>query len=129
MNKIKINVGVVVTVFFGVVFTIAYTGNGHVYAGFLKHVPGGDKTGHVVLLCILAFASSWFGSFRFFRVGRVIFAVFVFITIEEFLQILSPNRTFDLLDLACNYVGITLAYLIAWRCEGNGIAAKGEVGG
>jgi len=96
-------------------FIIAYTGNWS-YFSFLKYVPGGDKTGHVVSLYILAYSFSWFSSFSYFKIkGKKIYygviSVAIFITIEEFLQLLSPYRTFDLLDLCCNYLGVMLAFI------------------
>lgn len=102
-------------VFFGLVFTIAYTGNGPVCFAFLKHVPGGDKTGHVVLLAILSISISWVLGFKGIRARNIrihygIISVFIFITIEEFCQILSPCRSFDLADLSCNYLGIFMAW-------------------
>lgn len=104
-------------VFFSVVLTIAYTGNGPTCFAFLKYIPGEDKTGHVVLLCALSLSISWALSLRGIHLRKVkfhagILAVLAFITIEEFLQILSPNRTFDFLDLASNYVGILIAWLV-----------------
>ena len=115
MNK-KIILAATVLLF-GALFLIAYTGKGSTYFVFLKYVPGGDKTGHVVLMCLLSTVLSWLLSFRYLEIGRMrvyygIIAVFVFITIEEFLQLLSPYRTFDLMDLACNYIGLALAGVI-----------------
>lgn len=111
----RVAVLIATVVFLGLVFAIAYTGNGPYYFAFLKYIPGADKTGHVVLLGILSIAISWVLRFKGIRVRKVkihygVISVFIFITIEEFCQILSPYRSFDLVDLSCNYLGI----LIAW---------------
>jgi polysaccharide biosynthesis protein VpsQ len=45
--------------------------------------------------------------------GCLIIAVAM--TIEEFSQIWIPNRTFDLMDLAANYLGISIAGWIRIR--------------
>ena len=116
-NVSKLAIGTLVVLFFAAVFAIAYTGNGPTYFAFLKYVPGGDKTGHTLLMCFLAIVLSWLLSFRglYFKKVRIyygVLSVFVFITIEEFLQLLSPNRNFDLIDLAANYLGIVLAFAI-----------------
>ena len=115
MNKVII--GLVTVLFFGAVFLIAYTGNGSIYFSFLKYIPGGDKTGHVVLLCLMSTVLTWLLSFRYFKIWKIrlyygIITVFVFITFEEFLQLVSPYRNFDLIDLGCNYIGIALAGII-----------------
>ncbi|MEM7554785.1 MAG: VanZ family protein [Cyanobacteria bacterium P01_A01_bin.84] len=36
-----------------------------------------------------------------------------FVTIEEFLQILSPHRSFDVVDLAANFAGLIIFTLLA----------------
>lgn len=97
------------------VLTIAYTGNGTFWFSFLKYIPGGDKTGHVVLLGSLSLSISWVLRYKGFRIFNTkihygVSVVCAFITFEEFCQILSIHRTFDLIDLLCNYIGI----LITW---------------
>jgi hypothetical protein len=114
---LKLGVGLLATLFFAAVFLIAYTGNGSVYLAFVDDVPGKDKTGHVVMIGCMSLLLSWLSSFRFLPLKNVrlyygIVAVFIFITIEEFLQLLAPYRSFDLIDLSCNYLGILLAHLI-----------------
>ena len=114
--KSKLIVLLATLLFFGAVFLIAYTGRGDKYFDFLKYIPGGDKTGHLVLLAALSFIISWLLSFRGARFKKVkvhygILLVAAFITIEEFVQIFSPYRTSDVLDLLCNYLGILIAFL------------------
>ncbi|MDF7800987.1 VanZ family protein [Pontiellaceae bacterium B1224] len=116
---LKASLGGITLLFFAVVLWIAYSGRGGTMFAFLKHVPGGDKTGHVLLMGFLAFTLSWLTSFRVIRMGIIqvqlgAIAVFIFITIEEFAQLFSANRTFDLLDLSCNYLGIGLAVMCSF---------------
>lgn len=104
------------------VLLIAYTGKGAVYFGFLKYIPGGDKTGHVVLLGLLTLSVSWLLSYRGIMVKRIkiyygMVFVAVFITMEEIAQMFSPFRSLDMLDLLCNYVGIFSAGLWMSWCE------------
>lgn len=122
MTRTKFIVAFATLLFFATVFFIAYTGRGNTYFAFLKHIPGGDKTGHLTLLAILAFALSWVLAHRFFswasiRIYWGVLAVIIFITVEEFVQILSPYRTFDWIDLSCNYIGIGIAHLVILQCE------------
>ncbi len=123
IDGLKLGVGVATALAFTAVFLIAYTGRSGTYFAYLRHVPGGDKTGHVLLIGFLGFVLSWLSGFRAWRPGRWpvpygIVVVFVFITIEEFVQQVSPHRSFDLMDLLCNYIGLGLALgLVAW-CRG-----------
>jgi len=117
MKMYKLIAGFITALFFGAIFTIAYTGNGSTCFSFLRYIPGGDKTGHVILMCILSIILTWISSFRSLKIRTYqiyygTLTVFVFITAEEFLQRLSPYRTFDLLDLSCNYIGLVLASII-----------------
>jgi len=122
LNRSKLTVGTLTILFFTAVFVVAYTGNGPTYFAFLKYIPSGDKTGHTVLMCVLSFVLSWLFAFRrlrfkWLRIPYGILGVFAFITVEEFLQILSPNRSFDLIDLTANYLGIALAFAIIHGVE------------
>lgn len=116
-NLLKLTAGMVAALFFTVVLTIAYTGRGAVYFTVLERVPGGDKTGHALLMCALGMLFSWVLSFQNWQVGGVklyygALFVLVGITVEEFLQLFSPYRNFDLADLAANYAGIALALVL-----------------
>jgi VanZ family protein len=80
---------------------------------FLDHVPGSDKTGHFVLIGMLAFLVNMSLSAvrtRVFpvRVLRGSLIVAVIATLEEFSQLLLRNRGFSLIDLAADYAGIIL---------------------
>ncbi len=71
----------------------------------------GDKSMHFVLVGLLAFLVNLSLGTRLVRLGWLAFptgslALILLTTMEEFSQKLFPNRTFDLLDLACNLAGI-----------------------
>jgi len=116
-NFVKFTIGSLTVLLFAAILVIAYTGNGSTYFAFLKYVPGGDKTGHALLMCVLSVVLSWLFDFRGLKLKGMplpygVLCVFAFITAEEFLQTFSANRTFDLFDLAANYVGIALALVV-----------------
>ena len=72
---------------------------------------GGDKLGHFVLLAIASFLANQLLCPRHFLVfGKVFFVgtliVLIAITAEEISQVFIANRTFDLVDLFCSYLGI-----------------------
>jgi polysaccharide biosynthesis protein VpsQ len=77
-------------------------------------VPGGDKCGHAIFIGTLAFLLNYALAGRLVKIGhhQILLGcsiVAVAMTVEEFSQIWIPARTFDLLDLAANYFGITMA--------------------
>jgi len=86
----------------------------------VRRLPWGDKVAHFVLMggmslllnlslrarqVRLPYASVLLGSL----------VLYVLVTIEEFAQMLLPSRSFDLADLASNYLGIYLFGLLAVR--------------
>ena len=77
----------------------------------VNRVPGGDTTGHFVLLGLLSllvnlgFSSTRLGRLPLHKASLLLAAI---ITVEEFTQILLANRTFSLTDLSANYLGIWL---------------------
>lgn len=87
--------------------------------GWVNSLPLGDKWGHLVLIGTLTFLLNYALSGRMVKIGRLKILlgcaiVAVAMTVEECSQIWFPTRTFDLIDLAANYLGITLAGLM-WR--------------
>ena len=73
--------------------------------------PGGEKLEHFVLLGIASFFANQVLYPRHFLVfGKVFFVgtliVLLAITAEEISQMFLANRTFDLIDLSCSYLGI-----------------------
>ena len=95
---------------------IAWTGNGPRWFRFVEHVPGEDKTFHVVLLALLTWSVTWLSRHRPVPGGRTWLApwvVFAAITIEEGLQVFSPHRNCDWGDYACNLAGIAVGCVLA----------------
>ncbi|PSB53803.1 VanZ family protein [Chamaesiphon polymorphus] len=83
-------------------------------------LPFGDKWGHLVLIGLLTFLLNHALSGRKMKIGRLKILlggtiVAVAITVEEISQIWMPLRSFDLIDLSANYLGITLAGLPWWN--------------
>ncbi len=81
---------------------------------WINSVPFGDKVGHTIFIGTLAYLLNYALADRLVRIGHykillgcIIIAVAM--TAEEFSQIWIPSRTFDFLDLAANYFGITIA--------------------
>lgn len=80
----------------------------------VNKIPFGDKLMHIILLGTFAFCVNVLLRFRTFQIskyqlltGSVI--MFLLATLEEISQYWIPTRTFDLLDLTANYIGILLA--------------------
>jgi len=100
--------------FLGFFLYIIYAANHGTLPFFIRRLymfPGGDKVGHFVLLGIASFFANQLLYPRHFLVfGKVFFVgsliVFVAITAEEISQMFISNRTFDLVDLSCSYLGI-----------------------
>ncbi|HEX3050550.1 MAG TPA: hypothetical protein VHP83_07850 [Aggregatilineaceae bacterium] len=107
-------------VFIVAVVILADTGNGEWMFRLIGMVPGGDKTGHFVLVGTLALLVNLSLKARRVEIGRwkvllgsaVIAAVF---TVEEFSQLLFETRGFSLLDLSANYIGILVFGWVAAR--------------
>ena len=111
---------IVFAVFIGFVIWVANTGQGAQYWGFLHAIPLGDKLGHVILMGTLCLLLNLALRCRRIRLGKLpvllgTLLVALFVLIEELSQILLPNRTFDLLDLLADGIGIALASWLAVR--------------
>ena len=95
---------------------VASLGYGDQAFAFLRHVPGGDLTGHFGLYAALSFAICGLVSrptpaaTRAKRL-RVVSALAVLVTLEELSQALLPSRTFSLLDLAASLTGLAAGLL------------------
>ncbi len=85
----------------------------------VRHLPGGDKTGHFLImgtvsfLVTLAFSSARIRGRRLGAVGCVLMVGAV-VTVDEFLQLLFPTRSFSLGDLLANWLGILSFGAAAW---------------
>jgi polysaccharide biosynthesis protein VpsQ len=83
---------------------------------WVNSLPFGDKCGHLILIGILTFLLNYALNGQRVKIGRLKLLlgcsiVAVAMTVEEISQIWMPLRTFDLIDLSANYLGITLAGL------------------
>jgi len=78
---------------------------------WLHAVPAADKLGHFVLLGTMSLLVNLSMDLKRWRIGgRELLAgsiiVAILATAEEFTQRFIPTRSFSLLDLAANYLGI-----------------------
>ncbi|MCI5130155.1 MAG: trypsin [Candidatus Electrothrix sp. EH2] len=102
------------TLFLAFFLYVIYAANQETLPLFIRQLyifPGGDKAGHFVLLGIASFFANQVLYPRHFLVfGKVFFVgsliVLVAITAEEISQVFIASRTFDLIDLSFNYLGI-----------------------
>jgi polysaccharide biosynthesis protein VpsQ len=81
---------------------------------WVNSVPFGDKVGHTIFIGTLAYLLNYALADRTIKISQYkillgCMIIAVAITAEEFSQIWIPSRTFDFLDLAANYFGITIA--------------------
>lgn len=88
--------------------------------GWVGSLPFGDKLGHLIFIGTLTFLLNYALDGQMLKIGRLKILmgcsiVAVGMTIEEFSQIWIPSRTFDLVDLSANYLGITIAGLVWLR--------------
>jgi hypothetical protein len=98
---------------------LANTGGHSVFFDFIRSLPYGDKLGHFCLFGLLTLILVVGSKFCSFRLGRIriyygVLAVTVFVVGEELSQAFIPTRTFDLIDLAADALGISLATTIAF---------------
>ncbi|KGJ96014.1 VanZ family protein [Colwellia psychrerythraea] len=93
------------------VIYLANTGQHSIFFQIIAGMPYGDKLGHFCLFGVLTLATNLafkFKSFNFYSMqlflGTIL--VFSFVVIEEFSQYFIPNRSFDLIDLSADFIGI-----------------------
>ena len=91
----------------------------YILKNFIAEIPYGDKLGHFLLMGMLAFLVNL--TFKGAEVkllklsvlkGSLI--VFILVTLEELSQIFIVTRSFDLGDLASDYLGIFVFGRLAW---------------
>lgn len=83
-----------------------------------EYLTQNDKVGHIFLYGLSTFLGQMAGNHRTFKLAAwtlplfpLVFSIFTFI--EELCQSLSPNRTFDIGDLAASCLGILIGYGLA----------------
>ncbi|MGA7932002.1 MAG: VanZ family protein [Kovacikia sp.] len=79
-----------------------------------------DKLGHIVLYGIATYLGHQVFKHRRVKLGGYAIPLFPFLfglftVVEEGFQSLSPNRTFDGIDLIASFLGIGLGYWLAQR--------------
>lgn len=79
--------------------------------GRLRVVPFGDQIGHFFLIGMLSLTFTILTNFKVTKLGKFTpflgcLVVFVLITIEEGSQMFLKYRTFSVLDMIANYLGI-----------------------
>lgn len=105
-------------IFIAFVIQAANTGQGARYWSFLDAIPFGDKLGHVILmgtLCLLLNLALRCRTVRIRKwpvlLGTLLVSLFV--VVEELSQLFLQHRTFDLIDLLADAIGIALASWLA----------------
>jgi hypothetical protein len=110
MKKIRwIAIGFTIFILFLVL--LADMGQAQIWFGALYAFPYGDAVAHSLLMGTLSFLLNLaFPSQRHkpLRVRKTSLILAAFITLEECSQILIPGRTFSLIDLAGDYLGVFL---------------------
>ncbi|MBW4692455.1 MAG: VanZ family protein [Lyngbya sp. HA4199-MV5] len=96
---------------------LAYTGN---LPSQLGRIPFYDKIGHVVLYSMATYLGQRVLGDRRIRLWAIAVPLFPFLfaigtVTEELLQMFSPNRTLDAIDLVASGLGIVLGYWLAAR--------------
>ena len=114
------------TIFFAafILIVVALANVGLVYEvfPFINSVPGQDKTGHFILMGIMAFLANLSLRGRQVECCRIRFylgslVVLICVVAEEFSQLLMTARGFDLGDLAADFLGILILGNIGGRIK------------
>ena len=97
------------------ILLLAYTGN---LPSQLNRIPFYDKGGHLVLYGIATYLGHRVLQYRHLRLGTIALPLFPFLfaigaLTEELLQVFSPNRTLDAIDLIASSLGIILGYWLS----------------
>ncbi|MCO1334734.1 VanZ family protein [Microbulbifer sp. OS29] len=119
MSKVLGASAVVFFAFILWIFYLANTGSSSVLFDLTQAIPFGDKIGHIFLygtfsiILILATrsTSSRFGPVEIYY-GAL--AVLIFALTEEISQAFIVNRTFDLIDLVSDLIGVILANILVY---------------
>jgi VanZ family protein len=115
--------GISFLMFTGFVILSADLGWKFFFFAWVNYLPLGDKMAHFLLVGGLAFFVNLLLEVRTIKVAKSqillgSLLVFSFITLEEFSQLFLIRRTFDLIDLSANYLGILLfGQLAFWICQ------------
>lgn len=99
------------------VIVAADSGRQNYFLQLAGSLPYGDKIGHVLLFAALALLLNFATKARQLAFGAVRLYVGVVLTLgfallEEGSQLLFPSRSFELLDILADLLGVTLATLL-----------------
>lgn len=97
--------------FLSTIILLKNNNRGNVFFSLLYNIPYYDKIGHFNLMGILTFLAviSIAPNIPVNQPKSTLIvssAVLVIIVLEEFSQILVPTRTFSLIDLLCDFLGV-----------------------
>ncbi len=100
--------------FLGWIIYLANTGQPSIFFDLVKALPHGDKIGHFVLFGTATLLLSLALKAAYWRLGTIklywgALIVFFFALSEEISQAFVASRTFDLVDLTADIVGIAVA--------------------
>ncbi|MFH1284075.1 MAG: VanZ family protein [Candidatus Peregrinibacteria bacterium] len=117
-NKTRIAEFILFAILIAVILVLAYLG---MIPRVVGYIPFYEQLGHFFLFGMLAWLLHRALKRRHFRflgmaIPLGIFIIAIFTTAEEFLQQLSPNRTFSLSDLSFSLAGILAFYGIDRLC-------------
>ncbi|MCA9402316.1 MAG: VanZ family protein [Candidatus Omnitrophica bacterium] len=106
----------------GLIIFLADTGRLGPVAEMIRRVPYGDAVLHALLMGFLAVAVNQLLNGRTVRAGRVTvllgtLLVVAFVVIEETTQLFIASRTFSLIDLGADFIGIGLAGIIRRKIQ------------
>lgn len=98
-----------------IVAIIVAANSGVLPVRFLRHIPGGDKTGHFVLMGMLTFLVNLSVAGLGWRltVPQVCLGLWIVIGLEELSQLGFSHRNFDLADLAADTLGVFFFGILA----------------
>lgn len=122
MYKLIVAVATAFFIFTLWILYLANTGGSSIFFDFVRSIPYGDKLGHFCLFGTLTFGVVIGSKFRCFRLGRLkiyyaAILVSVFVVGEELSQAFIPSRTFDLMDLTADTLGILTAVGLAYLAD------------
>ena len=90
------------------------------FLGFYRQIPYGDAVGHFCLMGTLSFLAVWATKARAMRliglrlpVGAVV--VLIVVVLEEVSQLFVAKRTFSVIDLTADFLGIVILGGLATR--------------
>lgn len=106
------------TLFVVILIGVADVGRGRQFFFWVGQIPAGDKVGHLMTFGMMAFLANMALNGARLQLGRFTVlkgSVFVLVpaALEEFSQIFFRARTFDLIDLLADGIGIFLGGLLA----------------